>query len=339
MYSAGGVIGEQGSIGFKYWHDPGALADGFKGVANVFVYCSTFYVGVESISVAATETRNPNVAIPRSIRQVLWRILFVYIGTAFFIGITVPYNESSLTSGTSSALKSPMTVALQNAGWTGGVHLVNAVVLISCLSAINSSIYIGSRTVFYMAQIRMAPKFFSYVSKRGVPIYAVILTNLFGALALMNISTGAGKAYGYIINLSGVSTFLVWGGISFIHIRFRAAWKAQGRTADQLPFKAALYPYNAYFGLLANIFLALVQGWSYLKPFNAGNFVDAYILLPLFFIIYFGYKIIFRTRFLRSTEVDLISGRRRDIDDDTLVAPYDEKPEKKAIWNKLMENF
>jgi hypothetical protein len=27
----------------------------------------------------------------------------------------------------------------------------------------------------------------------------------------------------------------------------------------------------------ANLFLALVQGWTTLSPFNAGNFVDAYL--------------------------------------------------------------
>lgn len=130
----------------------------------------------------------------------------------------------------------------------------------------------------------------------------------------MNVSTGASKAYTYIVNLSGVSTFLVWASISFIHIKFRRAWHHQGRSPQDLPFRSLLYPYNAYFGLSANIFLALIQGWTTLSPFEAGTFVDAYILLPLFPVIYFVYKWVFGTKLWRKGEIDLDRGRRADLD-------------------------
>lgn len=302
-------------VGFRYWHDPGPFVSGFRGVAQVFVFCSTFYAGCESVAVAATETKNPRVAVPLAIRQVFWRIIFVYMGAAFFFGLTCPSNASQLVNGSSRALLSPMTVALQNAGWQGGVHLINAFILITCISAINSSIYIASRTLLFMGQQKMAPAFLGWTDKRGVPIPAIVTANAFGAVSMMNVSTGASKAYQYIVNLSGVSTFLVWGSISFTHIRFRQAWKAQGYTDKDLPFVSLWYPWNAYFGLGANIFLAFVQGWSYFSPWDVAGFVDAYILLPLFFIIYFGYKIVFKTRYWRSEEVDLQSGRRRDLEE------------------------
>jgi amino acid transporter len=345
VYASGGLKGQQEPLGFRYWHDPGAFADGFRGMASVFVFCSTFYAGVESVAVAATETKNPSVAVPLAIRQVFWRIIFIYMGSAFFFGLTCPWNANGLVSGGSRALKSPMTIAIQNAGWEGGVHLINAFIFITCLSAVNSSIYIGSRTVLFMAQDGKAPRFLGMTDKRGVPIYAIIFTNLFGALSMMNISTGAGQAYGYIVNLSGVSTFLVWASISFIHIQFRSAWVMQGRSVDELPFKSFGYPWNAYFGLGANIFLALVQGWTTLAPFNAGNFIDAYILLPLFPIIYFVYKFSQKTRLWRLHEIDLDSGRRADVERvrgnrDSFESPQDGvsllKPPK---WKRVLQNF
>lgn len=102
---------------------------------------------------------------------------------------------------------------------------------------------------------------------------------------MMNVSTGGSKAYGYIVKLSGVSSFLAWASISFTHIRFRKAWKVQGRSVEELPLRSWGFPYNAYFGVIANVCLAVVQGWPTLSPFNAGNFVDVYILLPLFPVI------------------------------------------------------
>lgn len=342
VYVSGGIAGT-GAIGFRYWHNPGAFSNGFRGVASVFVFCSTFYAGVESVAVAATETKNPGVAVPRAIRQVFWRIIFVYMGSAFFFGLTCPANADSLANGKSRALKSPMTIAIQNAGWEGGVHLINTFILITCLSAVNSSIYIGSRTVLFMAQEKKAPKIFGYTTDSGVPIFAIVFTNLFGALSMMNVSTGAGAAYQYIVNLSGVSTFLVWGAISFTHIRFRSAWAIQGRHPDQLPFKSFLYPWNAYFGVAANVFLALVQGWQTLSPFNAGDFVDAYILLPVFVIIYGVYKVIYGTKYQRLLDIDLDVNRRRDLDNKAYEVDYEGENDatvaRPPLWKRLAQNF
>lgn len=341
VYAAGGVTGD--AVGFRYWHNPGAFnGNGFRGVASVFVFCSTFYAGVESVAVAATETKNPLRAVPLAIRQVFWRIIFVYMGSAFFFGLTCPANSDGLINGGSRALKSPMTIAIQNAGWLGGVHLINTFIFLTCISAVNSSIFIGSRTLLFMAQDRKAPRFLGYTNGRGVPVYAIIVTNLFGALSMMNVSTGASQAYSYIVNLSGVSTFLVWGAISFTHIRFRRAWTSQGRTPSDLPYKSLWYPWNAYFGLAANLFLAIVQGWGTLAPFNAGNFVDAYILLPLFPIIFIVYKLVFKTKWRRGEDIDLDVGRRKDLD--AIVLDQESlmngsQRGKTPFWKRLWKNF
>jgi amino acid transporter len=81
-----------------------------------------------------------------------------------------------------------------------------------------------------------------------------------------------------------------------------------------LPFKALWYPYFSYFGLFMTCFLALVQGWTTLSPFNAGNFVDAYILLPLFPVIFVVYKLAFKTKLARSAEVETRSRRSKGRD-------------------------
>ncbi|KAH7029219.1 amino acid permease/ SLC12A domain-containing protein [Microdochium trichocladiopsis] len=336
VYVSGGIPNRP-AFGFLYWHDPGAFVSGFRGVAEVFVFCATFYAGVESVAVAATETANPGRAVPLAIRQVFWRILFIYMGAALFFGMTCPADAPQLTEGASRALLSPMTVALQNAGFEGGVHLINAFILVTCISAINSSIYIASRTLLFMGQTRKAPKFLGWTDKRGVPIPAIVVANAFGALSLMNISTGAAKAYSYIVNLSGVSTFLVWGSISFTHIRFRQAWAAQGYSPSELPFKSLGYPYNPWFGLGANILLALIQGWTTLAPFDAGRFVDAYVLLVVFPIIYFGYKFAFKTRYWRVHEIDLNLGRRRDLQ--AKHVDEDHVGRRPSLWQRLWKNF
>lgn len=366
IYASGGLVGQDEPLGFRYWNNPGAFnGNGFRGVATVFVFCSTFYAGVESVAVAATETRNPGSAVPQAIRQVFWRIIFVYMGSAFFFGLTCPANADGLAGSGAKALQSPMTIAIQIAGWNGGecclsihvsplvnvhllthsytgVHLINAFILVTCVSAINSSIYVGSRTIFYMAQSGKAPSILGWVNSRGVPVWAIVLTNAVGAISMMNVSTGSATAYSYIVSLSGVSTFLVWGSISFIHIRFRRAWTVQRRDVAEMPFRGLGWPFNAYFGLAANLFLALVQGWTTFSPFSAPDFVVAYILFPVSILIYIACKIYWRgkDKFKRSYEIDLDSGRRTDLDrkdiESTAVA---ETGPPTAKWKKVWAWF
>lgn len=319
IYISGGVKGTP-AFGFHYWRI-GAFNHNFKGLANTFVFTSTFFSGTESIAITAAESRNPSKAVPSAVRQTFWRILFIYIGVALSYGLTVPYNDPLLNSGTKS-LQSPMSIALIRAGWALGPHLVNAFILITCISAINSSIYIGSRTIVNLAAENAAPKVLNKVNKQGVPYMAVIFTNALGLISLMNISTGAAKAYSYIVNLSGVAVFIVWGSICFIHIRFRSACKIQGKATNDLPYRALLFPWITIIGLVACIFLGLIQGWSYFKPFDAKNFVDAYILIPFFIILFVYLKLINKTSWVDLKTVDLDEGRRTDLDNPTIKQKF-----------------
>ncbi len=63
----------EGYIGGKYWQDPGAFANGFKGVCSVFVTAAFAFAGTELIGLAAAETVNPRKSLPTAIKQVFWR--------------------------------------------------------------------------------------------------------------------------------------------------------------------------------------------------------------------------------------------------------------------------
>lgn len=311
IYVSGGVKGRD-AFGFQYWNDPGPLKDGFKSVVSSFVFASTFYSGTESVAIAASETKNPSKAIPRAIRQTFVRIIVIYMGIALFYGMTVPYNDPKLDND--AYLQSPMTIAVQNAGWEGGRHLINAFIVVTCISAINSSIYIGSRTIVHLANDGSAPKILARLNRQSVPYLSVILFNSFGLISLMNVSTGAAKAYNYIVNISGVAVFICWGAINFYHLRFRKAWVSQGRSVESLPYKGWLYPWLPLGGLILDVFLLLIQGWNTFDPFDAANFVDAYILIPFFFILFGVLKWWQKTKFVKLSEIDLDEGRRKDLD-------------------------
>ncbi|KAL8954881.1 MAG: hypothetical protein Q9183_006887, partial [Haloplaca sp. 2 TL-2023] len=291
------------------------------------------------VGITAGEADNPRKAVPRAIRQVFWRILIFYIGTMFFIGILIPYNDERLLSAGSQTATSPFTIALEDAGIAAAASLINAVIVIAVISAGNSSLYVASRTMLFMSRNRKAPKILGRINRAGVPWVSLLFSNAFACIAFLSASNSAGTVYEALITLSGVATFIVWGTIAFVHIRFRKALVAQGQSVDELPFKALWYPYGTYFALGANIFLIFFQGYTaFLNPFDPIAFVISYILLPVFVILLVGYKVIHHTKFVKLTEMDIWTGRREDLvrakveemtgnEDDGYVVKKTKKPE------------
>ena len=128
----------------------------------------------------------------------------------FFIGILIPWNDKDLLGDGSKTAKSPLTIALSNAGITAGASLINAVIVIAVISAGNSSLYVASRTMLFMARNGKAPRLLGKVNRAGVPWVALIFSNLIACIAFLSVSDSAGTVYEALITLSGVATFIVW---------------------------------------------------------------------------------------------------------------------------------
>lgn len=162
------------------------------------------------VGITAGEADNPRRAVPRAIRQVFWRILIFYVGMMFFIGILIPWNDDRLLSKSSKTAQSPLTIALSDAGIGAGASLINAVIVIAVISAGNSSMYVASRTMFFMSRNGKAPRFLGKINKAGVPWVALLFSNLVACIAFLSVSKAAGAVYDALITLSGVATFIVW---------------------------------------------------------------------------------------------------------------------------------
>ena len=201
-----------GYLGFKTWSDPGAFANGFKGVCSVFVTAGFAFSGTELVGLAAAECEDPKKTMPRATKQVFWRITLFYIVSLFLVGLIVPYNNPQLLNSTSSVdiKASPFVIAIQNAGINVLPSIFNAVILISVLSVGNSSTYGSTRTLCALADIGQAPRFLARVDQKGRPTYALLVSLAFAGLAYINVADVGPQVFNWLVAISGLSAFFTW---------------------------------------------------------------------------------------------------------------------------------
>ncbi|KZF19698.1 putative arginine permease [Xylona heveae TC161] len=314
--------GKQGYLGFHYWVHPGAFAPyllkskggvaKFVGFWSVLIQAGFSYQGTELVGIAAGECENPRKTVPSAIRKTFYRILFFFVFTIFFIGLLIPYDNESLlnSSSGSDASASPFVIAARLAGVKVLPGLINAVLLAVVLSAANSNVYSGSRIVVGLATDGFAPKFFKKTTKHGVPYYAVAFTAAFGLLAFLNLSNNGGTVFNWLLNIAGVAGFISWACINGCHLAFMRALRAQNISRENLPYKAMWQPFFAWYGLGFNVLIILTQGFTAFIDWSTSDFFAAYISLLLFVVLYFGHKIVFRTRLVNPAEADIDTGRK-----------------------------
>ncbi|KAJ5356518.1 Amino acid/polyamine transporter I [Penicillium concentricum] len=337
---------EGGYIGAKYWYNPGAFHNGFKGLCSVFVNAAFAFAGTELVGLAAAETANPRKSLPTAVKQVFWRIALFYVVSLTVVGMLVPYDDPKLLRGSSSAdaKASPFVIAIENAGIKALPSIMNVVIMIAVLSVGNSSVYGSSRTLAALAEAGQAPKFLAYIDRKGRPLPAIIVASTLGLLSYLAASDVQTEAFNWMMAISGLSSIFTWGSVCGAHILFRRAWKQQGHTLDELAFRSQPGVIGSWIGLIFNCLVLIAQFWVGFAPIGYAektpaelvkNFFGVYLAAPVVLICYVGYKLVYKTKFVRTSEVDLVTGRR-ELDLQHLieqeVAEQKEWPKWKKVW-------
>jgi amino acid transporter len=325
IINCGGVpTDHRGYIGGRYWHAPEqAFRNGFQGFCSVFVTAAFAFAGTELTGLAAAEAANPLKSIPLATKQVLWRITFFYVVNLLLIGLIVPASNKHLLGASGANTKdSPFVLAIQLAGIKGLPSVFNAVITISVLSVANSCTFGSTRTMQALAAHGMGPKFLAYVDKHGRPIWCVLIQILFGFLAFVVEAGDSGFTFFYwLLALSGVANFFIWGSICFAHIRFRAGWVASGRTLDEIPYRAQAGIIGSYCGVALCLLCIMASFYTALYPVGAQPtayvFFQDYLAAPLIGFLYLAHKLWTRDwqMFIPASKMDVTTGMRMNIEE------------------------
>ncbi|KAJ3308566.1 hypothetical protein HDV04_001153 [Boothiomyces sp. JEL0838] len=123
--------------------------------------------------------------------------------------------------------------------------------------------------------------------------------------------------------------------ISISHIRFRAALQAQGIPLSELIYVSPVGVVGDYIAIIINVSALFFSGTAtfFADPskFNIIDFLDAYIILLAYPILYFAYKFTYNTKIVSLTEVDFVTGVQLKRD----VVEIEEPP--KSFFGKLLD--
>jgi lysine-specific permease len=303
-----GILGGAQGAGWHNWQVGDApFVGGFSSMIGVAMVVGFSFQGTELIGIAAGESSSPEKNIPKAMKQVFWRILLFYIFAILVISLIIPYTDPNLLRNNETDISvSPFTLVFQNAGLLSAAALMNAVILTSVLSAGNSGLYASTRMLYALAKEGKAPKIFRKLSSSGVPRVALLVTTFVAMLCFLTSMYKDQEVYLWLLNMSGMTGFIAWLGIAISHYRFRKGYMAQGHDLNKLPYRSNLFPLGPIFAFVLCLIITLGQNYeAFLQDTIDWNGVIAtYIGLPLFLVIYFSYKIVKKTKWVKYDQMN-----------------------------------
>ncbi|GAA3060347.1 amino acid permease [Streptomyces roseofulvus] len=183
--------------------DGGFFPHGSEGLI-VGLLASVFaYGGLETVTIAAAESEHPVQGVAKAVRTAMWRIALFYIGSMAVIVTLVPWDDAAVVE------KGPYVAALDHLGIPAAGQIMNVVVLIALLSAMNANIYGASRMACSLIGRGQGPKAVGRLYG-GVPRPAVLLSSVVGFGAVLLSYWSPDKAFIWLLNTIGAIILVVW---------------------------------------------------------------------------------------------------------------------------------
>lgn len=218
------------------WALGGFFPNGVMGLVMAMAMIMFAFGGIELVGIAAAETDNPKTTLPKAINQIVYRVLLFYILSLVIILSLYPWNQMAQGG-------SPFVLIFDSLGSQTAATVLNFVVLTAAVSVYNSTNYCTSRMLLGLAEQGNAPKLFSKINDRGIPVNAVMASAFFTLLCVLINYLFPEKAFSLLMMLVVAAIVINWVVISYTHLKFK-----QRMIATNTPtlFPSIAYPLSNY---------------------------------------------------------------------------------------------
>ncbi|RSS82036.1 amino acid permease [Streptomyces sp. WAC06614] len=220
-------------------HEGGFLPHGVEGLLVGLLASVVAYGGLETVTIAAAESADPVRGVARAVRTTMWRIAIVYVGSMLVIVTLVPWSDAATA-------KAPYAAALDRLGIPGAGQVMNVVILIALLSAMNANIYGSSRMAYSLVARGQGPKALGKVSGR-VPRRAVLASSGFGFVTVLLSYWYPDTLFTWLLNMVGGVILVVWGFIAVSQFVLRR--RTEREAPEKLVVRMWGFPYLTWVAL------------------------------------------------------------------------------------------
>ncbi|MFD9869233.1 amino acid permease [Streptomyces niveus] len=234
--------------------DGGFLPNGSEGLVIGLLASVFAYGGLETVTIAAAESENPVRGVAKAVRTAMWRIALFYVGSMAVIVTLVPWDDPKIVEKGSG----PYVAMLDRLDIAGAGQIMNVVVLVALLSAMNANIYGASRMARSLVARGQGPKVLGRVTS-GVPRNAVLASSVFGFLCVLLSYWRPDDIFAWLLNMTGAVILVVWAFIAISQLLLRR--RTEREAPSTLVVRVWLYPVLTWVALagMATIF-ALMLG-------------------------------------------------------------------------------
>ncbi|MDC4638813.1 amino acid permease [Acinetobacter baumannii] len=253
----------------------GFFPNGFSGVWIGVIISIFSYLSIEMIAVAAGEAKDPEKAVKKAFKSTALRLILFYLLSLFLIVTLVPWTVLIGADATS-----PFVMVMKIVGIPYADSILNFIVIVAALSAMNSMLYISTRMLFSLSRAGDAPKVFGRISSNGVPVNALLLSAVGIGIASIVYTVNPASAFPIMIALSMFGALFTWGSIFVTHMFFRRHMVQQN---IQLKFKIPASRFISLFGFIAILSITLTTWFT--SEFKS----TLQFGVPLFLVLIFFY--------------------------------------------------
>ncbi|MFD5860466.1 amino acid permease [Streptomyces chartreusis] len=230
----------------------GFLPNGSEGLIIGLLASVFAYGGMETVTIAAAESENPVSGVARAVRTAMWRIALFYIGSMAVVVTLIPWDSKEVVE------KGPYVATLDHLGIPGAGQLMNVVVLVALLSAMNANIYGSSRIAYSLVQRGQGPAALGRVSG-GVPRVAVLASSVFGFVCVVLSYWRPDDVFPWLLNMIGAVILVVWILIAVSQLRLRR--RLERETPEKLVVRMWAFPVLTWVAMagMAGIFVLMAR--------------------------------------------------------------------------------
>jgi L-asparagine transporter-like permease len=230
----------------------GLLPNGTDGLVVGLLASIFAYGGLETVTIAAAESENPVKGVATAVRTAMWRIAVFYIGSMAVIVTLVPWDSKAVVE------KGPYVAALDHIGIPGAGQLMNVVVFVALLSAMNANIYGSSRIAYSLVERGQGPRFLGRVSG-GVPRIAVLASSVFGFLCVVLSYWRPDDVFAWLLNMIGAVILVVWILIAVSQLLLRR--RIEREAPERLVVRMWAFPWLTWVALagMAAVFVLMAR--------------------------------------------------------------------------------